>query len=116
MSESARARFTMSTNLSAMGCAATTVASAWRRRSTSSNAYGAVARHLQWQVFPGAGAAIAAPPGAAPPPTALARRDLAVLVQRMRPARRADPDGAPAGRTDQGAMGGLRGGARCRRA
>jgi len=73
-------------------------------------------RHLQWQVFPGAGPAIAAPPGAAPPPAALAQRDLAVLVRRMWPARRADPDGAPAGLTDQGAMGGLRGGAGCRRA
>jgi alkanesulfonate monooxygenase SsuD/methylene tetrahydromethanopterin reductase-like flavin-dependent oxidoreductase (luciferase family) len=40
----------------------------------------------------------------------------AVVVQRMRPARRADPDVAPAGRADQGAMGGLRGGAGCRRA
>ena len=55
--------------------------------------------------------AIAAPPGAAPAPAALARRDLAILVQRMRPARSADPDGAPAGRTDQGALDGLRGGA-----
>jgi alkanesulfonate monooxygenase SsuD/methylene tetrahydromethanopterin reductase-like flavin-dependent oxidoreductase (luciferase family) len=64
----------------------------------------------------GAGAAIAAVPGAAPLPAALARRDLAVLVQRMRPARRADPDGAAAGGADQAAMGGLRGGARCRRA
>src|SRR6516164_2136258 len=73
-------------------------------------------RHLQWQVFPGAGPAIAAAPGATPPPAALARRDLAVVVQRMRPARRADPDGAPAGRTDQGALGGLRGGAEFRRA
>jgi alkanesulfonate monooxygenase SsuD/methylene tetrahydromethanopterin reductase-like flavin-dependent oxidoreductase (luciferase family) len=51
-----------------------------------------------------------------PPPAALARRDLAVVVQRMRPARRANPDGAPAGRTDKGAMGGLRGRAGCRRA
>src|ERR1700724_232592 len=50
-------------------------------------------RHLQWQVFPGAGAAIAAAPDAAPPPAVMAQRDLAVVVQRMRPARRADPDG-----------------------
>ena len=73
-------------------------------------------RHVQWQVFPIASPAIAAAPGAAPPPAALARRDHAVVVQRMRPARRADPDGAPAGRADQGVMGGLRGGAGCRRA
>src|SRR4029077_10550895 len=64
-------------------------------------------RHLQWQVFPGAGAAIAAPPGAAPPAAALARRDLAVVVQRMRPARRAGPEGAPGGRTGEGGVGGV---------
>ena len=44
------------------------------------------------------------------------RIGFAVVVQRMRAARRADPDGATAGRSDQGAMGGLRDGAGCRRA
>src|SRR5437762_12408990 len=48
-----------------------------RRRSTSSDACGAVAPSPKWQVIPGAGAAITAPPGAAPPPAALARRGLA---------------------------------------
>src|SRR5437868_11167983 len=43
MSEWARARFTTSTNLSGMGCAARTAASAWRSRSISSAACGAVA-------------------------------------------------------------------------
>src|SRR5262249_13252113 len=37
---------TTSTNLSAMGCAATTAANAWRRRSISSDACGAVAPSL----------------------------------------------------------------------
>ena len=63
-----------------------------------------------------AGAAIAAAPGAAPSAAALAQRDLAGVVQRMRPARRADPDRAASGRADQGAVGGLRGRARRRRA
>src|SRR5205823_10938414 len=116
MSAWARARSTTSTNLSATDYAAATAVSAWRRRSYHRPPVGRWPRHLQGQVFPGAGAAITAPPGAAPPPAALARRDLAVVVQRIRPARRADPDGPPAGRTDKGAMGGLWDGAGCRRA
>ena len=66
--------------------------------------------------FQGAGAGIAAAPGAAAPPAAVAQRDLARIVQRVRPARRPDPDGAAAGGAHQGALGGLRGRARCRRA
>src|SRR5215831_6898078 len=116
MSEWARARFTTSTNLSAMGAQRRQPRTHGGGGRSHRTPVGRWPRHLQWQVFPAAGAAIAAPPGAAPPPAALARRDFAVLIQRMRPARRADPDGAVAGGADQGSLGGLRGGAGCRRA
>ena len=68
------------------------------------------AAHLRRQVPQGPHPGAPAQAGAAARPAAVAQRDLARLVHRMRPARRADPDRAAAGRAHQGALGDL-----CRR-